>query len=128
MGSMDSPGVQEDDLDEMNEAIPTIEDGGSKTRRRALLYTGIVLIILSAIILGSILGTRDNNTSPDTHDSCDSYFRPITRALDVSESTSNGATVNIEAPSCSSASKVTAPGIWFTIIGDGGASDCRLHM
>jgi hypothetical protein len=104
-----------------------VEDGGSKPRRRALLCAAIV-VILSAIILvlGSVLGTRDNTSPNSTYsipdqDSCDNTFGPITRAVGMSGSTLNGVTVDIEAPSCGSASKATAPGIWYTIIGDGGA-------
>jgi hypothetical protein len=52
--------------DEQMEQVPKaeiVEDDGSNTRRRALLLTGIVAIIL-AIILGTVFGTRD--TSPNT--------------------------------------------------------------
>jgi hypothetical protein len=118
-------------IDEMDETIPTParmqaevveQDDGTNTRRRALLCTGIMVILL-AIILGSVLGTR-RDTSPDTtNDSCDNNaFGPITRAEVVSGSTSsNGATIDVQAPSCGSASKATAPAIWYTVIGDGGA-------
>jgi hypothetical protein len=40
------------------------EDNGSKTRRRALLYSGIAVAISVSIIIGSVFGTRD--TSPNT--------------------------------------------------------------
>jgi hypothetical protein len=83
-------------------------------------------VVLLSIILGSVLGTRDN-TSPQTNnsittdgDSCDNAFAPITRADVIRGSTSDGATVDIEAPSCGSASVPTAPGLWYIITGDGG--------
>jgi hypothetical protein len=41
-----------------------VEDDGSKPRRRALLCS-VIVVILSAIILGVVLGTRDNS-SPET--------------------------------------------------------------
>jgi hypothetical protein len=101
------------------------EDNGSKPRRKALLCAAIV-VILSAIILGGVLGTRDKNTSPITNsitdgDSCDNAFVPITRAeVVIPGSTLNGATVDIDAASCGSASEPTAPGVWYNITGVGG--------
>ena len=41
-----------------------VQDDGSKTRRRALLCAGSVVILL-AIILGSVLGTRDTSSRPN---------------------------------------------------------------
>jgi hypothetical protein len=107
------------------ERAEVVEDDGSKPRRRAFLCAAMV-VILSAIILGSVLGTRDN-TSPNIHyssvdkDSCVNAFGPITRAEVIPGSTSSGATVDIEAPSCGSASEPTTSGVWYNIIGDGGA-------
>jgi hypothetical protein len=78
--------------------------------------------ILSAIILGIM---RDN-TSPITNlttdgDSCDDAFVPITRAeLTISESTSNVAMVDIEAPSCGAASVPAVPGVWYNFTSDDG--------
>jgi hypothetical protein len=40
-----------------------VEDDGSNTRRRALLCSGIMVILLAIIILGSVLGTRDASSS-----------------------------------------------------------------
>jgi hypothetical protein len=37
------------------------EDNGSKTRRRALLYSGIVVVLSVSIIIGSVFGTRDTS-------------------------------------------------------------------
>jgi hypothetical protein len=100
-----------------------VEGVGSKPRRRAFLCAAMV-VILSAIILGSVLGTRDN-TTPNTNsivdnDSCDNAFGPINRAEFIPGSTSSGATVDIEGPSCGSAAAPTAPGLWYSITGDGG--------
>jgi hypothetical protein len=104
-----------------------VEDDGSKPRRRRILICATIVVILAAIILGVVLGTRDN-TSPKSlntismvdNDSCDNSFGPINRAGFIPGSTSNGATVDIEAPSCGSASEPTAPGVWYNITGDGG--------
>jgi hypothetical protein len=41
-----------------------LEDHGRKTRSRALLCTGIVMVILLAVILGIVLGMRDSNDKP----------------------------------------------------------------
>jgi hypothetical protein len=58
-------------------------------------------------------------------DSCDGAFLigPITPGVGkrLLGSTLNGATVDTQAPSCGSASSPTVPGVWYTIIGDGGA-------
>jgi hypothetical protein len=113
--------AEDDEREQMKVAqAEVVEDDGSKPRRRALLCAAMV-VILSAIILGVVLGTRDN-TSPTIvdNDSCDNAFGPINRAEIIPGSTSNGATVDIEAPSCGSASKPTAPGVWYNITGDGG--------
>jgi hypothetical protein len=57
------------------------------------------------------------------NDSCDDAFGPITPGVGkfLLGSTSDGATIDTEAPSCGLASSATAPGVWYTIIGDGGA-------
>jgi hypothetical protein len=103
-----------------------VEDDGSKPRRSALLCVAIV-VILSAIILVSVLGTRDtssssitipNNSTFDTIDSCENAVGPITKAEFARGSTSIGAT--LEVPSCGAASNVTTPAVWYTVIGDGG--------
>jgi hypothetical protein len=64
------------------------------------------------------------------NDSCDGAFGPMTPTGSGSfllGSTSDSATVDTQAKSCGSASIPTAPGVWYTIIGDGGtigASTC----
>jgi hypothetical protein len=57
------------------------------------------------------------------NDSCDNAFGPITPGAGtfLLGSTSDGATIDTDVPSCGSASSATAPGVWYTIIGDGGA-------
>jgi hypothetical protein len=47
------------------EQAEVLEDDGSQSRRRTLLYTGIT-VILSRIIIGSALGTRDTSPSEAT--------------------------------------------------------------
>jgi hypothetical protein len=67
---------------------------------------------------------RDSTTNSITNESsCDNAFVPIPRAeVVISGSTSNvgATTVDIQAPTCGSASEPTAPGLWYTITGNGG--------
>jgi hypothetical protein len=57
------------------------------------------------------------------NDLCQDAFGPINPGVGtfLSGSTSNGATVDAESPSCGSASSATAPGVWYTVVGNGGA-------
>jgi hypothetical protein len=132
-----------------------VEDNGSKTLgRRALLGTGIIMVILSGVIIGIVIGTRDTSSSsaispaplttatmfPDiaaevVANSCENAFGPIIPSAVGSflfgSTEDGGNTVDTEVPSCGSASSQTAPGIWFTIIGDGGAitaSTCNTSL
>jgi hypothetical protein len=86
-----------------------------------------------------LLVTSNSNTTSEfelrivDNDFCGNAFGPITPRAGqfVNGSTSNGATIDTietQSPSCGSAFSPTAPGVWYTIIGDGGvitASTCN---
>jgi hypothetical protein len=54
---------------------------------------------------------------------CDNAIGPITPGIGNLwvGSTSDGATIDTEVPSCDSTSNATAPGVWYTVIGNGEA-------
>eukprot|EP00978_Attheya_sp_CCMP212_P016812 scaffold44411_cov45-Attheya_sp.AAC.1 len=107
------------------------ENDGSTTRRRALLFTGIMVILL-AIIIGSVLGSVLGTTDASLNNNICEGAHPIMLGDDVTDvieaSLENGATVVPQAPSCGSATSPTGPGVWYTVTGNGGtitASTCN---
>ena len=82
-----------------------------------LLITSIAVSSRSSILPEFELYIVDN-------DFCDNGFGPIipdAGTIILGGSTSDGATIDADVPICGTALDATAPGVWYTIIGNGGA-------